>query len=126
MSASVMKSMKKGSHRTGKYIPRARSASDSVASLRWRESLGMLTAHLLSAVLSGLWLAYGERAVFRVLRALPAGLFRPLRLLLTALPVPQDRTRLPAVRRRDERAPRQLHLAYFIISRGPPQAVAVV
>lgn len=33
-------------------------------------SLGMLAAHLLAALLCGLWLAHGERAVFRVLRAL--------------------------------------------------------
>lgn len=89
-------------------------------------SFGMLAAHLLSAVLSGLWLAYGERAVFRVLRALPATFFRPLRLLLAALPAPQDRTRPPTPRRRNERAPRQLRLAHFIVSRGPPQALAVV
>ncbi|MGW1772038.1 hypothetical protein [Streptomyces sp. NPDC002104] len=89
-------------------------------------SLGMLAAHLLAALLSGLWLAYGERAIFRILRALPAVIFRPRRLLSAALPTPQDRTRIRAVRRRDERAPRQLRVTHSIVSRGPPQALAAV
>ncbi|WP_234315220.1 hypothetical protein [Streptomyces globisporus] len=48
-------------------------------------SLGMLSAHLLAALLSGLWTAYGERAVFRLVRTLSLGLFRPVRLLLAAV-----------------------------------------
>ncbi|MFE9905685.1 hypothetical protein [Streptomyces achromogenes] len=31
-------------------------------------STGMFAAHLLAALLSGLWLAHGERAAFRILR----------------------------------------------------------
>lgn len=89
-------------------------------------SSGMLAAHLLAALLSGLWLAYGERGAFRLLRALPAGLFRPLALLLCAAPVPVDRPRFRPVRPGDERAPRRLHLAHSLVSRGPPRAVAVV
>jgi hypothetical protein len=81
-------------------------------------SLGMLAAHLLAALLCGLWLAHGERAVFRVLRAL-AGL--PL-----ALPAPVSRPR-PRVRRdRSARAPRRLLLVHAITSRGPPAGSAVV
>ncbi|MFF8378220.1 hypothetical protein ACF07V_19065 [Streptomyces sp. NPDC015661] len=93
----------------------------------WASSFGMLSAHLLAALLSGLWMAYGERAVFRVLRALPLGLFRPLRLLLAAVvPVPPRRSRVRPGRARDERAPRRLLLAHSVISRGPPQALAVL
>lgn len=33
-------------------------------------STGMLATHLLAALLCGLWLAHGERAAFRILRAL--------------------------------------------------------
>ncbi|WP_328941483.1 hypothetical protein OG259_07350 [Streptomyces sp. NBC_00250] len=90
-------------------------------------SFGMLSAHLLAALLSGLWMAYGERAAFRLLRALPLGLFRPLRLLFgVVLPVPRDRSRLRPVRAADERVPLRLLLAHSVISRGPPQALAVL
>ncbi|MFJ3308251.1 hypothetical protein ACIPSA_35255 [Streptomyces sp. NPDC086549] len=85
---------------------------------------GMFAAHLLAAVLCGLWLAYGERAVFRILRAVAARLVAPLRMLL-ALPVPSRR---PSVRRRRDSGRRtlaRLLLCYAIISRGPPVGPAV-
>ncbi|MFF2126064.1 hypothetical protein ACFVW1_11745 [Streptomyces olivochromogenes] len=88
-------------------------------------SLGMLAAHLLAALLCGLWLAHGERAVFRVLRALAGLLAAPLRLPLT-LPAPVSRPR-PRVRRdHSTRAPRRLLLVHAITSRGPPAGTAVV
>ncbi|MEU2743982.1 hypothetical protein ABZ656_54345 [Streptomyces sp. NPDC007095] len=88
-------------------------------------SLGMLAAHLLAALLCGLWLAHGERAVFRVLRSLAGLLAAPLRLPL-ALPAPVSRPR-PRVRRdRSARAPRRLLLVHAITSRGPPAGTAVV
>ncbi|GAX58159.1 hypothetical protein [Streptomyces olivochromogenes] len=86
-------------------------------------SFGMLAAHALAAVLSGLWLAYGERAAFRVLRAVAGWLAAPLRLSL-ALPAPPRRPRLRPTRERSERVPR-LPLAHTIISRGPPAGIAV-
>ncbi|KKZ73320.1 hypothetical protein [Streptomyces showdoensis] len=89
-------------------------------------SFGMLAAHVLAALLSGVWLAYGERGAFRLLRALPAGLFRPLSLLLAVVPVVVGRPRVRPVRPGDARVPRRLHLAHSLVSRGPPQAVAVV
>lgn len=87
--------------------------------------LGMLAAHFLAAVVCGLWLAYGERAVFRLLRAAAARLAAPLRMLL-ALPVPGDR---PTVRGR-RTAARAVSLARFLLcysvtSRGPPVGAAV-
>ncbi|MFD8972953.1 hypothetical protein [Streptomyces sp. NPDC059593] len=89
-------------------------------------SFGMLSAHLLAALLSGLWMAYGERAAFRLLRAASLRLFRPLvPLLAIFVPVEQNRPRFQPVRAGDERAPRQLLLAHSVISRGPPQALAV-
>ncbi|MCZ7456904.1 hypothetical protein [Streptomyces sp. WMMC940] len=86
-------------------------------------SWGMLAAHLLAALLTGLWLAYGERAAFRILRAVAGWLTAPLRLLL-ALPAPPRRPRLRG-RRRPSRASRLLPLVYAIVSRGPPVGSAV-
>ncbi|KQX50679.1 MULTISPECIES: hypothetical protein [unclassified Streptomyces] len=93
-------------------------------------SLGMLSAHLLAALLSGLWMAYGERAAFRLVRSLPLwrfrSLLRPLRLLLVAVvPLPPRRPRIRSVRAGDARAPRQPPFSYSVISRGPPRALAV-
>ncbi|MEU6222919.1 hypothetical protein [Streptomyces sp. NPDC047042] len=87
-------------------------------------SLGMLAAHTLAALLTGLWLAYGERAAFRLLRAVAGWLAAPLRLPLVALPVPPRRPRLRPTRERAERIPR-LTLTHTIISRGPPAGTAV-
>jgi hypothetical protein len=86
-------------------------------------SFGMLAAHALAAALSGLWLAYGEKAAFRVLRAVAGWLAAPLRLSL-ALPAPPRRPSLRPTRERSERVPR-LPLAHTIISRGPPAGIAV-
>ena len=88
-------------------------------------SLGMLAAHSLAAVLTGLWLAYGERAAFRILRAVAGWLAAPLRLPLTALFVPPRRPGLRPTRERTERVPRPA-LTHTIISRGPPAGIAVV
>ncbi|MFD9025530.1 hypothetical protein [Streptomyces parvulus] len=86
--------------------------------------VGMLTAHLLAALLSGLWLAHGERAAFRILRAVTGWLAAPLRLLL-ALPAAPRRPRLLRRRGRTDRRPRRLLLVYAITSRGPPTGTAV-
>ncbi|MFF3851251.1 hypothetical protein [Streptomyces sp. NPDC002328] len=97
----------------------------SVAGTGDAASFGMLAAHLLAAVLCGLWLAHGERAVFRVLRAAAARLSAPLRMLL-ALHVP---VRRPSVRRRRAayRSPlARFLLCYAVTSRGPPVGAAVV
>ncbi|MEV2213316.1 hypothetical protein AB0H86_17990 [Streptomyces sp. NPDC050997] len=96
----------------------------SGSSLVDSSSFGMLAAHLLAALLCGLWLAYGEKAAFRILRAVAGWLAAPLRLLL-ALPAPADRPRVRARRRRSDRAPRLL-LVHAITSRGPPLGTSVV
>ncbi|WBO62865.1 hypothetical protein [Streptomyces camelliae] len=87
-------------------------------------STGMLLAHLLAALLCALWLAYGERAAFRILRAVAGWLFAPLCLLLR-LPVPPHRPRVRARRAESDRAPRRLLLTHAITSRGPPAGTAV-
>lgn len=88
-------------------------------------SYGMLAAHTLAALLCGLWLAHGERAAFRILRAVAGRLSTPLRLAL-ALPVTPDRPRPRPRRSRSDRAPRLLPLVHTITSRGPPTGTAVV
>ncbi|WP_320777491.1 hypothetical protein [Streptomyces sp. CRN 30] len=88
-------------------------------------SAGMVAAHLLAALLCGLWLACGERAVFRLLRVLAGRLAAPLRLLLVR-PVPPRRP-LPRPRRdRDDRSPRLLLLVCALTRRGPPAGTAVL
>ncbi|MFG2955066.1 hypothetical protein ACGF5O_15205 [Streptomyces sp. NPDC048291] len=87
-------------------------------------STGMFAAHLLAALLCGLWLGHGERAAFRIVRAVAGRLVAPLRLLL-ALPVTPERPRLRPRRRRSDRAPRLLLLVHAITSRGPPVRTAV-
>jgi hypothetical protein len=91
----------------------------------WGSSYGMLAAHLLAALLTGLWLAYGEKAAFRILRAVAARLAAPLRLLL-ALPPALDRPRVHPRRPRSDRAPSLRLLVHAITSRGPPAGTAVV
>ncbi|MFJ5997271.1 hypothetical protein [Streptomyces sp. NPDC092370] len=85
-------------------------------------SLGMLAAHLLAALLCGLWLGHGERAVFRMLRAVGSRLAAPLRLLfaLSAPPPPPVRAR----RRSSHHTPRRLLLVHAITTRGPPAGAA--
>ncbi|GAP45418.1 hypothetical protein [Streptomyces azureus] len=88
-------------------------------------STGMLAAHLLAALLCGLWLAHGERAAFRILRAVGGWLAAPLRLPLT-LPAPPHRPRIRVRRSSAARTPRRLLLVYTITSRGPPAGTAVL
>jgi hypothetical protein len=88
-------------------------------------SYGMLAAHLLAALLTGLWLAHGEKAAFRILRAVAGRLAAPLRLLL-ALPPAPDRRRVRPCRPRSDRAPSLRLLVHAITSRGPPVGTAVV
>ncbi|MGW1670204.1 hypothetical protein [Streptomyces sp. NPDC002324] len=100
------------------------SLMSSLASL-YASSSGMLAAHLLAALLCGLWLAYGERAAFGLLRTVAGRLAAPLRLSL-ALPLAAERPR-PRVRRgRADRSPRRLLLVHAITSRGPPAGTAVI
>ncbi|MER7780051.1 hypothetical protein ABTZ21_34510 [Streptomyces sp. NPDC096191] len=98
---------------------------DHVHSMSGASSVGMFAAHVLAAVLCGLWLAHGERAVFQILRAAAAWLAAPLRLLL-ALPTPACP---PSVRRRRTAvvdATVRLLLCSSLTFRGPPVGAAVV
>lgn len=88
-------------------------------------SIGMLAAHVLAALLCSLWLAYGERAAFRILRTLAGWLLAPLRLPLL-LPAPPHRPRTRPQGIRSARTPRQFLLVHTVTSRGPPAGTAVV
>ncbi|MGW0315941.1 hypothetical protein [Streptomyces flavidovirens] len=87
-------------------------------------STGMLAAHLLAALLCGLWLAYGERAAFRILRACAGWFVAPLHLPLR-LPTPPHRPRVRARREHPVRTPHRLLLACALTFRGPPTGTAV-
>ncbi|MGP4111462.1 hypothetical protein ACTWP5_11155 [Streptomyces sp. 4N509B] len=83
---------------------------------------GMAAAHLAAALLSGLWLAHGERAAFRIARAVGARLVAPLRLLCRPpLPVQPRRVAASGSRRRPRRAP----TLRVVSTRGPPPGAAV-
>ena len=98
---------------------------DGMGDMDGMSSLGMLAAHLLAALLCGLWLAYGERAAFRVLRAVAGRLAAPLRLL-HAPPAQPHRPRVRVPRRSSpDGSPRRLLLVHAITSRGPPVGTAV-
>ncbi|BDD70235.1 hypothetical protein [Streptomyces violaceoruber] len=88
-------------------------------------SWGMLGAHLLAALLCGLWLAQGESALFKTVRACADRAFVPLRLVLAVLcPPPAPPSPRPAPRPRWRL--RQLLLVHVLTTRGPPGETAVV
>ncbi|MGW6862692.1 hypothetical protein [Streptomyces xanthophaeus] len=86
---------------------------------------GMLAAHLLAALLCGLWLAYGEKGTFRMLRAGAGWLLAPLRLVLR-LPAPPHRPRVRPYRECRTHPLLQLLLDHTVTSRGPPPGTAVL
>ncbi|WP_284574814.1 hypothetical protein [Streptomyces sp. 2P-4] len=88
---------------------------------------GMLAAHLLAAVLCGLWLAYAEQAAFGFVRTLAARLWIPLRILFRLLaPTTPHLHRVHVRRSRHRHALRRLLLVHAITSRGPPTGTAVL
>ncbi|MFI7349704.1 hypothetical protein ACIBSR_26075 [Streptomyces sp. NPDC049936] len=110
---------------TGAHTGHGMAGLDHVHGMSGASSVGMLAAHLLAAVLCGLWLAHGERAVFRVLRAAAAWLAAPLRLLL-ALPTPVGRPSVRGRRTAVVDAAVRLLLCSSLTFRGPPVGAAVV
>lgn len=85
---------------------------------------GMLLAHVLAALLCGLWLWRGERAAFRLGRALGAAVFVPLRTALRGLAAGAWRPpRLCPMAAFRLRRPRQIFLRHVLVGRGPPASV---
>ncbi|MFG2641487.1 hypothetical protein ACGFYP_11025 [Streptomyces sp. NPDC048370] len=94
-------------------------AMETAATMAGYSTLGMLAAHLLAALVCGLWLAKGEAALFALARTVGALAFTPLRLLLAVVRVPEPPQ---AVRPRPRT--RRLHgvvLAHTLSRRGPPR-----
>ncbi|MET7323677.1 hypothetical protein [Streptomyces sp. NPDC005549] len=95
-----------------------------MAHLAGLPSWGMLAAHVLAALLCGLWLAQGESAVFKTVRACADRAFVPLRLVLAVLrPPPAPPALRPAPRPRWRL--RRLLLVHVLTTRGPPGETAV-
>lgn len=101
------------------------STGHDMAHLAGSSSWGMLAAHVLAAVLCGLWLAQGEGAAFKMVRACADRAFVPLRLVLAVLcPPPAPPSFRPAPR--PGWRLRQLLLVHALTTRGPPGETAVV
>lgn len=95
-----------------------------MSSVVGHDSVGMTAAHLLAALVCGLWLARGEAALFSLARTVGAAAFTPLRLLLAVV-----RPRVPElprpVRPRPHVRPRRgVVLAHALSRRGPPRLSA--
>ncbi|WP_395360258.1 hypothetical protein ACHGLA_10330 [Streptomyces sp. YH02] len=84
-------------------------------------SSGMLAAHLLAALLCGLWLAHGEAAFLTLARAALAYAFTPLRLILARVRVPDVPRRTIRRARRAAHRPHTVVLAHTLSRRGPPR-----
>ncbi|MBH5334379.1 hypothetical protein IHE55_06010 [Streptomyces pactum] len=85
----------------------------------------LLAAHVVVGLIAAAWLRRGEAALARVLRAVAAFTFRPLRLVVAA-EVAGVRRPGPAPRARHRpRAPRTLPLLlHSVVRRGPPRRMA--
>ncbi|MEU3206063.1 hypothetical protein ABZ702_19720 [Streptomyces cyaneofuscatus] len=94
-----------------------------MAAMTGTASWGMLTAHILAALLCGLWLARGERAAFQILRALADRFHLPLFLLDALRPLPSAPP--AAAVDRSATRPRSRLLVHTLVTRGPPWEIAV-
>lgn len=94
-----------------------------MASMSGTASWGMLAAHLMAALLCGLWLARGERAFFQILRALADRFHLPLSLLgaFRSLSYAPPATAVD----RSVTCPRPRLLVQTLATRGPPGEIAV-
>ncbi|NEA38759.1 hypothetical protein [Streptomyces sp. SID11385] len=108
-----------GMDHSGSLAPMAHMGHD----MGGMSSTGMLAAHVLAALVCGIWLAHGERAVFQVLRAVTGWLRAPLHLLRTA-PLPAPRRRLRPRKGLSDRLPQGLRCARALERRGPPGVLA--
>ncbi|MFE6227753.1 hypothetical protein [Streptomyces sp. NPDC057854] len=82
---------------------------------------GMLAAHLLAALVCGLWLARGEAAFFALAEAALTPLRHLLAVPLGPVPVPADPRRPVRRPRRGARRPHVVVLAHVLSRRGPPR-----
>ncbi|GAA2712048.1 MULTISPECIES: hypothetical protein [Streptomyces] len=89
-------------------------------------ALGMWSAHVLVALVCGIWLAGGEQAAFRLARTVRARLRAPLLLILHVIPVRPGPPRVRAGLAHAVQRLRQLLYAHVLPTRGPPARIAVV
>ncbi|WKX73511.1 PE-PGRS family protein [Streptomyces sp. XD-27] len=102
------------------------SAMDMAGMHHGHGALGMWSAHVLVALICGIWLSGGEQAAFRLGRTLAVRLFAPLlRLLRDPAPVAGPPRVRPAHHGAGQRL-RRLLLVHVIATRGPPPCGAVV
>ncbi|MCD9143201.1 hypothetical protein [Streptomyces albireticuli] len=83
-------------------------------------ALAMWSAHVVVALICGIWLAGGEQAAFRLGRTLRTRLFAPLLVLFRDVPTRQGPPRIRADRTRAAQRLRQLLYAHVLATRGPP------
>ncbi|TLQ47779.1 hypothetical protein [Streptomyces marianii] len=112
-------------HHTAQAITESAAPAVGHAVSGHASPFGMLAAHLAAAVLCGVWLAHGERAFFRLLRAFAGWLLAPLRTMHRPL-VPAHRSRIRVRRSRQSTPPRDMLLVSAFTTRGPPARIAVV
>ncbi len=86
----------------------------------WHGGAAMALAHLLATLLSGVWLWHGETAAFRLVRALAAAVFVPLRIALRMLGAVAAEPPAPAAPSTAARRLRSAELWHVIRRRGPP------
>ncbi|MER7048285.1 hypothetical protein [Streptomyces jumonjinensis] len=100
--------------------PPAAHALAADAPLLGPSPVAMVAAHLLAAAFCAVWLSHGETAFLKLVRAVGALAFTPLRPPLTAAPLPGAPK--PAGHRRRAARPRRqtLLLGHTLIRRGPP------
>ncbi|MEU9207736.1 hypothetical protein AB0D27_07215 [Streptomyces sp. NPDC048415] len=102
------------------------SGSPLASALPHLGSAGMVLAHLLAAVLCGLWLWRGEAAAQRIGGAVAAVVFAPLRrvcrVLFRAVPEPEAPSCGPASGSGERRLPTPASLRYAVVRRGPPRS----
>lgn len=83
----------------------------------------MMTAHLAAAVVVGLWLALGERALWTLVALAAGALTGRLALLVAGVVVPRVRSGLAAPARTVP-LPTPLRVARPVVRRGPPALLA--
>jgi hypothetical protein len=85
------------------------------------DHLPMFVAHTLAAVLVGLWLAAGERALWSLLALVFTA---TVALLLVPAAVPAGARRHSPIRRRAATLPSLAHVGRTVVRRGPPALLA--
>ncbi|MEU0215479.1 hypothetical protein ABZ281_10290 [Streptomyces sp. NPDC006265] len=116
-----------GMHHPGMHAPvlEAPSGAPLLSAVTHAASAGMLLAHLLAAVVCGVWLWRGEAAVHRIGRALAAVLFAPLRRVCRVLLRTEARRASPPCRTAEgvaqDTRPTPSPLRHAVVRRGPPQ-----